>query len=190
MTGPFTRGEHLDPHDVVGYIDGTLDPAARTRVEAHVSDCEECTGELAAVSRLRPTPRRRIPWLGMGAAAAAVLAAVLVGPRVGQRADDDAPPVRGDSAATMSVVAPADGATLGELPEFAWRPMPGATTYRVSVTGADGDSIWAVTTRDTAVRPSESAVQPRSGVYYWYVDALLADGGSIAGTAHEFRLTQ
>jgi anti-sigma factor RsiW len=181
----------LDPHDVTAYIQGAIDPPTRVRIEAHLSDCDECATEVAEVSRLwRPAPPR-VRWLGpatAAAAAAAVIAVVLVGPRARQEARDAVPAVRGDSAAAVEVLAPGDGTALAETPMFAWRPVPGAAAYRVSVSLADGDSVWAVTTRDTTARPPDSVLSRQVEAYYWYVDALLSDGRSVAGTAHRFRL--
>jgi anti-sigma factor RsiW len=178
---------HLDPHEVASYLSGTAGPAARTRLEAHLADCEECTAELAEVRRLQraaPPPRR---WLVPAAAAAAVIAVVLVGPRLGQR-QPEPPPVRGDGAPPAVVtLTPPDGATL-TAPVFAWRPVAGATAYRISITRADGDSVWAAAVGDTSVRVPDGVLAPAPGGYFWYVDALLADGRSVPGTAHEFRL--
>jgi hypothetical protein len=125
----------------------------------------------------------------LGAAAAAVIAVVLVGPRLGERGGQEPPPVRGDSAAgAVAVVSPDEGATLREAPAFVWRPVPHATAYRISVTTETGDSVWASTTGDTAIAAPADAF-PLSAVYYWYVDALMRDGSSIPGSAHEFRLS-
>jgi hypothetical protein len=180
---------HVDPHDVVGYIEATLPPAERARVEAHLSVCEDCTSELAAVSRLRRPARRQVLRIGLAAAAAAAIAIVLLGPRV-QRPPANEPPVRGDDAAAAAptVVAPADGAILSAAPVFAWRPLPGATAYRISVSRADGDSVWAATVRDTVVAMPAGVLRAGTDPYYWYVDVLLPDGRSLAGKPRQFRL--
>jgi anti-sigma factor RsiW len=181
----------LDPHDVTAYIQGGLEPAARTRVEAHLSDCDECATEVAEVSRLWRPASPRVRWLGpatAAAAAAAIIAVALIGPRARQEAREAVPPVRGDTAAAVEVLAPRDGAAPTATPVFVWRPVPGAAAYRVSVSLADGDSVWAFTTRDTSARPPDSLLARDVEVYYWYVDALLSDGRSVAGTAHQFRL--
>ena len=181
--------EHVDPHDVVGYIEATLPSAERARVEAHLSVCDKCTSELAAVSRLRRPARRPILHIGVAAAAAAVIALVLLGPRA-QRPLTDEPPVRGDdaAAAAATLVAPADGAILAAAPLFAWRPLPGATAYRISVSRADGDSVWAATVRDTVVAMPAGVLPGGTDSYYWYVDVLLSDGRSLAGKPRQFRL--
>jgi predicted anti-sigma-YlaC factor YlaD len=186
MTAIPSPDGHLDPHEVAAYLSGTSEPVARARVEAHLADCEQCTAELVAVRRLhRGAPRGR-SWLGAAAAAAAVIAVVLIGPRLGER-PAVTPPVRGDSTSTVVSLSPRNGATL-VTPVFAWRPVAGATAYRITITRADGDSVWAASVRDTSVRVPDGALVPAPDGYFWYVDALLADGRSIAGSAHEFRL--
>jgi anti-sigma factor RsiW len=187
MTPTPSPDGHLDPHEVASYLSGKADPAARTRVETHLADCAECTAELVAVRRLhRGAPRTR-RWLGVTAAAAAVIAVVLIGPRLGER-QTRTPPVRGDeSTPAVVTLSPPDGATL-TAPVFAWRPVAGATAYRIAITRADGDSVWAASVRDTSIRAPEGVLVPSAEGYFWYVDALLADGRSVAGTAHEFRL--
>jgi hypothetical protein len=187
MTPIPTPDGHLDPHEVSSYLGGTADPAARSRIEGHLADCEECTAEVAAVRRLHhPAPSAR-RWIGAGAAAAATITLVLLGPHLGGR-PAGAPPVRGDdSIAAVVTLAPLDGAEL-RTPTFAWRPVAGATAYRIAITRADGDSVWAASVQDTAVRMPDGVLVPGAERYFWYVDALLADGQSVAGTAHEFRL--
>jgi hypothetical protein len=95
--------------------------------------------------------------------------------------------VRGDTAAVVvTAVAPADGAEVKSAPRLVWHPVADASGYRVSVTRPNGDSAWAVMVDDTAVTAPDSVLAP--GAYFWYVDALLSDGRSIAGKAREFRL--
>lgn len=181
---------HLDPHEVTGYLEAALSTPDRGRVEAHLADCEECAAELVAVGRLRGRTRAPTRWLGAAAAAAAVVAVVLLGPRVTRKPGETPSPVRGDSVSALRLVAPSDGADLAGAPVFAWRSVPGAAAYRIMVSRADGDSVWAATTRDTTARPPQEALAAQAEPYYWYVDALLADGRSVSGTPHRFRLGQ
>jgi anti-sigma factor RsiW len=192
MTQPSSSDAHLEVDQVVGYLAGTLSSAERARVQAHLADCAECTSELVEVNRLRRPVRARARWLvPAAAAAAAAIVLVVVGPRLARDGSESPSPIRGgEGGPAVSVVAPADGSELPGLPTFTWRGVPGATAYRLSVSRADGDSVWAATVRDTSARAPESSTLPAPDVYYWYVDVLLADGRSIAGTAHEFRVTR
>jgi hypothetical protein len=189
MTAPLPSEGHLEPEQVVGYLENTLTAAGRRQVQAHLADCAECAAELVDVSRLRRASRPASSWLPVAAAAAAVIAVVLVGPRLAHRTSA-APeaPVRGAPGVAVSVVAPAEGEVIGGTPNFTWHAVPGATAYRITLSRADGDSVWAATVHDTTARPPASVALPARDLYYWYVDVLLADGRSVGGTAHQFRV--
>jgi len=179
---------HLDPHEVASYLSGAADPGARVRLEAHLADCEDCTAELVAVRRLHRPAAPTGGRIALGAAAAAVIAVVLLGPRLGGRHVVEPPPVRGDSAAdAVAAIAPPEGATLSGTPTLVWRSLRDATAFRVAITSESGDSVWAAVVSDTAVTPP-AGVLATSSLYYWYVDALRNDGSSVPGTAHVFRL--
>ena len=181
---------HLEAGEVTRYLARTLSPAERGSVEQHLADCADCTAELVAVNRLHQTgraPLRRVAVVA--AAAAAVAGIVILGPSLVPSRPADIPQIRGAEAQpAVSIVLPADGAVLNAAADFTWRSVPGATAYRVSVTRASGDSVWATTTSDTSVRASAHVSQAGSGLYYWYVDVLLEDARSVAGPVHEFRI--
>jgi anti-sigma factor RsiW len=189
MTIPMPPGPHLEVEQVVAYLENRLPAPERRRVQAHLADCAECASELVEVSRLRRPPRPMMRWLGPAAVAAAVVAVALVGPwHLRQATGPTVPPVRGGGGVTVDAVAPAEGAVVSGAPKFTWRSMPGATSYRITVSRADGDSVWTATVTDTTARAPTTSAFDGSTSYYWYVDVLLADGRSIAGTAHEFRV--
>jgi len=188
MTEPHTelREPHPTEHEIAGYLRRTLAAADRERVEVHLSHCAICAEELAAIVRLAPGRRPGYRWLVAGAAAAAVIAGVLLA-RPGTPPAGDV--VRGDTtAAAVTPVLPADGAVVAGVPTLIWRSVTGAATYRVSVTGENGDSVWAAETADTTAAPPAMAL-PGTGRYFWIVDALLADGRSVTSGAHEFRIS-
>jgi anti-sigma factor RsiW len=159
MTNPAPE-PHLDPHEISGYLEGTVAPAQRARLEAHLADCEECTAEMVAVSRLRRPAGRAMRWAGAAAIAAAVLAVVVVG-RPHERGAGHAVRERGDtSGSAVHAVAPAEGAVVSSGPLLVWNAVPGASTYRVAVTRANGDSVWAAAVRDTTARVTNSTLVP------------------------------
>lgn len=90
------------------YADGALDPATRSRVDAHLATCADCRAEVAALAailaeartlpreiqparnlwpgiapRLAARPSRRVPWLQL-AAALALFAGGFAAARLGQ----------------------------------------------------------------------------------------------------------
>lgn len=187
MTGQPPETPHMEPHEVAGYVAGSLDPGVRARIEAHLSDCEPCTAEVADVLRLRRKTQSPIRWAGIAAAAAAVIAVVVVSRPPSRPGVGAIPPVRGDTgASTVKMVQPANDAALLEPPVFVWRAVPGATAYRITVSRADGDSVWTASVSDTTARAPAASLM--ADTYYWYVDAILADGSSRAGTPHRFSL--
>ena len=190
LSQPRSSAAHLGAGEMARYLARTLSPADRESVEHHLADCAQCTGELVAVNRLHRAdraPMRKVA--AVAAAAAAVAGIVLLGPALVPPRPANAPEIRGaESQPAVSVVLPADGAVLRAAPDFTWRAVPGATAYRVSVSRASGDSVWATTTSDTSVRGTPHVSRAGSGLYYWYVDVLLEDARSIPGPVHEFRI--
>jgi hypothetical protein len=179
---------HLEPHQVAGYVAGTLSIADRRQVEGHLADCEPCTEEVAAVARLarpRGSPSR---WLPAAAAAAAAIAAVTI--LVPGRSGPVAPAETlraGGSDAGIAIVSPPEGSTLGAESALVWRSVPRATSYRWTVTTEDGDSLAAGFTSDTTALMPAAVIEAQSGTRHWYVDALLSDGSSASTAIHEFR---
>lgn len=179
---------HLDPHDVVAYLERTLSQSDRARVEAHLAACEDCSNEIAEVWRLWRPGVKPTSWLPIGLAAAAVIAVVVLLRPAGNRAEMPAADVlRGsERASAVITVAPADSAVVQGQPVLVWRPVPGATGYRVTLSREDGDSLWTGSSSDTTAAVPAGVALGRSARYFWYVDALLPDGQSLTSGIHEF----
>ena len=187
MTHAPSDSPHLEIPQVVAYIERTLPAEERGRVEQHLSHCEECTAEIAAVLRLRPRRARRVPWTPIGIAAAAAVAGVLlVRPLLQHPIASTDVERQGQTGALLPIVAPAAGAQVPGAVTLVWHAARGASVYRVTLSRADGDSVWAGNTTDTAIAIPPSIVLDRSARYYWYVDALLADGRALSTGVHGF----
>jgi putative zinc finger protein len=180
---------HLDPGEVARHAAGTASPDERARVEAHLAECESCTGEVVAAWRFAGRRRIRGGWIAIGTAAAALLAGVLLW---APRPSGTGPVVRGHEPAgggqALAIVSPVDRAVVGPDIALTWRSRPGVATYKLSVTGADGDSVWASITRDTVAQLPTSLGLAKGASYFWYVDALLAEGRGVTSGIHEFRV--
>jgi hypothetical protein len=88
-----------------------------------------------------------------------------------------------DSGAELSLLGPVGTVVRAERPVFRWRPLTGATSYKVTVLDADFNSVA------TSAPLTTTAWQPPSGlargsVYSWQLTAVKADGQeTIAPTA-------
>ena len=68
---------------------------------------------------------------------------------------------------------------------FTWRSVAEGATYRLSLTDEAGDVLWTVNTPDTTVALVDIMLEADQ-LYYWYVDALLHDGGSATTGVQQF----
>jgi hypothetical protein len=176
--------DHLDAGIVAAYVDGTVDPARLGGVEGHLADCAICRREVMEGTRML---RGRRPWkrwsvMGTVAAAAAVLLLIAQPGRVPESQD---PVIRaGEDTVTEAVlrftaIAPADTESVsGGSIVFQWRSPSTEASYRITVTNEIGDLLWSETTYDTTVALPGDVPFELGETYFWYVDALLPNGGS------------
>lgn len=189
--------DHLEPDVIAAYLDGDLPDGERESVEAHLSGCDECCMEVAAIDdTLRSMPRARAfrRYSMPAVAAAAILAAVLIGrpwsegpttpgvaPDVIERAAPDIVSTR------IEAVSPHQGAVVepGGM-ALQWRSAGQGARYQVTITTAEGDSVWVAMVTDTvATLPAEALELDRE--YLWYVDALMSNGRTASTGVSYFR---
>jgi hypothetical protein len=190
--------EHPAIHDLAAYLEHRLDDASRRRVESHLAECDQCRREVVDGERvLRAAPDRRtsvrrpIAVLAGLAAAAVVLFTVLPRDRTGGGGPVERGPAAPVAPVTPAIVVvePADAAQLTEAPAtFVWRPSPGVSLYKFTLTDEQGRVLWSTSTRDTLLAPPGSLQVPPTARYFWYVDALRADGGTVSSGVHAFRV--
>ena len=186
---------HLTAEHVTAFLDRRMTAAERAAAENHLADCRVCRAEIIEVRRLlarqpMARPRVLVP-LGIAAAAAIVFIALNLGQ---VRNDPESERVRtpavtqtGDASRRISVLSPVDGDTLAPgRPVLSWSAVVGEPTYRLTMTDASGQPVWTSNTTDTTVTlPANGMLQPRHS-YYWYVDALRADGRAASTGVHSF----
>lgn len=157
------------------------DEAARLATLDHVMSCGECRTELDLLRTVEEAgvrsgavsaPGRR-RWMMPAALAATLLIAVGLG-RVALRPSEDA--VRSGDAARVDLVAPGAEVPAGAPVSFAWRPVEGASRYRLEVLNESGDLAIEAETRDTTLT-SDSAASLAPGSYQWWVIALAPAPG-------------
>ena len=152
------------------------DEAARLATLDHAMSCGECRTELDLLRTVEEAgvrsgavaaPGRR-RWMMPAALAATLLVAVALG-RVALKPSEDT--VRSDDATRVELVAPGAEVPAGAPVRFAWRPVEGASRYRLEVLNESGDLAIEAETRDTMLT-SDSAASLAPGTYQWWVIAL------------------
>ena len=192
---------HLSIMDAAAFVDGRLSRLQRLDAEAHLSQCAECRAEIADVANLlasAPIPRVRrsaVLWSAGALASAAAVVFLIARPsseflQRSAATRTERAPMDKTSPVTLEARVPAAMSTVGrdEL-RFVWRHDDGAT-YHVFVADAAGAPLFDLITRDTSVTPPRSVVLLPGVRYYWYVDALRANGTSLSSGPNAFSLRQ
>jgi hypothetical protein len=177
---------HLEPDVVAAYVERRLSSDALASAEQHLAVCATCRREVAQIVKvLRPPAARRLPALGLAAAAVLVIAVLLVGDDPG---DVDTPPVRnGATSPGLQVVAP-DSMVSSVSPVFIWRSLEPATRYEFSLADEAGGRIFFLSLSDTVLSLPDSVRLQQGRIYQWLVDALRPDGRSTTTGVRYVRL--
>lgn len=177
--------------ELAAYLDRRLAGPEQERIESHLAGCAECRTELLETRQLlRQNHRpRRLVIGGLLAAAAALI--LVVRPAIETRNPGEASsPLRAGPDAAMMVAYGPIGESSSALPTFAWGAERGASTYRLTVTTAEGTTVWSVSAADTVVALSDSVRLRQGERYLWVVDALLDDGTTRSTGLREFRVAR
>ncbi|HMA20168.1 MAG TPA: hypothetical protein VKO87_05165 [Gemmatimonadaceae bacterium] len=187
--------ESLTTGEIAAFLDGKLEGAELSRVQALLAADPDARQELIKASRIvasapsaRQSKRSWIPAFATLAAAAAI-AIVFIPARNINR---DAAPISAErrapaeEAPKIQVVVPAEGSSVrNDEHPFRWRGVDGAT-YRVIVSDVSGNTVLQKNTTDTVLAIPESLLRNEGATYYFAVYALLPDGSSLGSGAHEF----
>jgi len=182
--------------------DPALDPAIRRQLAAHLVICDACrlqrdverrvgrgltTGRLtlrrrsAAGHEHRRATRRLVG--GGGLLLAASLAALLLVP---PRSRDAGRIERGAVAGAFR--RPVEGeVVLSGRPRLTWRPVPGATAYRVRVSEVGGPFHWQGRTEAPELRLPRDVALPPHRDFRAVVTPVPPDLGPVGGTSVSFR---
>jgi len=188
--------QHLTAEDVTAFLDRRMATDERTAVEAHLADCRLCREEVAAVKRLlaaRPIGRPMM-LVPIGLAAAAALAFVLLntnraapGSSTERLRTPSGVTLPADASSRIVARSPADGDTIGTGKlALLWSAVPDDPSYRFTLTDASGEPVWTTTTTDTSVTLPPNIVLRSRTTYFWYVDALRADGRAASTGVRRF----
>lgn len=201
--------EHVKPDELAAYADRALDPDDLRRIEAHLVDCAECRTEL--VSGLRAalefekedviplhqgydsgSQQRRVRWPVLATLAAAAAVLIIAVPGVRDRAERspierNTPGIGVPVVPRIQIISPQEGhAIRTERPLLTWKQENDASDFQVSVTDAAGRVLWNATTSDTSIVLPRKVLNAGRGQYFWYVDALRADGRTLTSGVHSF----
>ena len=182
--------QHLDPRDVVAYVDRVATPSERARIESHLVSCPECRAEvseaahiIATLPRARGTRRRVV----ISAAGIAAMLLVFLWPRAdrqnGQPQHREAP--------VTTTIAPVILAPVGAVESakvFAWSSVPHSDRYELRVFDSEGGVVWESETTDTVLAPPPTITLRPGKPYYWKVQAHTGFDRSASTDLVEFSI--
>jgi len=174
-------GEHMRDVEMAAYLDRRLSGPERARVEGHLAECAECRLEMREVRGLldrSARPRRLMVGAGLLAAAASLF--LVLRPTVVD------PPRGGGAPPALTAYGPTGEVPLAAL-RFVWGAAPGATAYRLTISGGNGVPVWSGSVADTVFVLPDSVPLGVDQQYVWIADALLGDGSSRSTGLHDFK---
>jgi hypothetical protein len=187
MNPVYEEGRHMTELESASYLDRGLSNSARDQIEDHLAECVVCRENVSEAQKLitaiaRPRRMTRITlWGALAAAAALVIVPQVLQRQTGGRVSRDAV-----VPTTIPAYAPTESVDSRPL-RFVWGSVPGAASYRITLSTTDGTTLWSRNLSDTvSVLPTDVTLEP--GVdYVWYADAVLSDGSSVTTGLREFR---
>jgi hypothetical protein len=167
------RASCPSPEAIQALVRREGDEASRLATLDHVMSCGDCRTELDLLRTVEEAGQRsgavaapgRRRWMMPAALAATLLLAVGLGRLVLKPAEDTVRSGR------VELIAPGAEVPAGSPVSFAWRPVEGASRYRLEVLTPSGDLAIEAETHDTALT-SDSAARLAPGSYQWWVIAL------------------
>jgi hypothetical protein len=188
MTDSTSRPNHLTDSEMARYLDRRVSLEERDRIEDHLASCAECREHALGTQQvLRRARRPRMVATGSVLAAAAVVLIWIAG--VEPAKDRSAQQLRGVASNNTGLIAygPTGDAKRQSL-RFVWGSAPGAASYRLSVTAADGAQVWSQSGVDTVASLPRSINLRAGAKYMWVADAVLRDGSTRSTGLREFSL--
>jgi hypothetical protein len=122
--------------------------------------------------------------IGGAIAAAIVLVFVIVRPDSSET--DQRALMRSDTAGEPLVAYGPIGTPNRLGLRFVWGAVPGAESYRLTVSRGDAHALWSSSGTDTVATLPDSVTLRVNERYYWVADALLSDGTTRSTGLREF----
>lgn len=203
---------HISEAELILFLENKLPVKTRRRVEQHLSDCERCSADIAAIKRLdkvfadssaptiEPSVLERAGNLSAGrtarfflirgtaryAIAASIILAVGIGTIVLLRRPPKISEFRrpGESAPAFNLL-PEDGTAVSTV-HFQWSRIPHARVYNVCLLEENGRILRMISTPDTNLTISSEVVLQPGKRYLWKVEAFLPDETKLGSKLHVF----
>ena len=156
------RASCPSPEAIQALVRREGDETTRLATLDHVMSCGECRTELDLLRTVEEAGQRsgavaapgRRRWVMPAALAATLLLAVGLG-RLALKPSEDT--VRSGDTGRVELIAPGAEVPAGAPVSFAWRPVEGASRYRLEVLNASGDLAIEAETHDTALTSDSAA---------------------------------
>jgi Putative zinc-finger len=185
---------HPDTEDIAAYLNRSLPSAAHSDLEAHLASCRSCRREVISARRLVQAASLRSRWPMIVPAAVAALLALTLAGRAVLVPTVHRPGVRGPAAAagtekvpTIPAFSPPEGRSVpvGTV-RFTWGGQLDQPLYRLTLTDGSGKALWVRDTGDTTLAVLADVALAPGRTYFWYVDALDANGEALTTGTRRF----
>jgi hypothetical protein len=173
-------GVHMNDLEIASYLDRGLSDADRARIEDHMVDCSECRHNVAEAQQLVATlrrPRRHVFAVG-GLIAVAAAALIVVAPQLKRSGQPLDLVTRDEIASSALEVYEPTGDVLRRPANFVWGSARDAVSYRITLSSAEGTTMWSASVPDTTAALPDSVTLRAGTKYVWFVDAILGDGST------------
>ena len=180
---------HLDPNEIVAYIDHAATGEQRARLESHLARCADCRAEIRDAERIIASLPVNRSWRRRGAFSAAAVAAALLIVAVLPRPGSERSSLQHREAAVATTISPVSLAPVRHvesLGAFIWRSVPHASRYEVRVFDVNGFVVWHEETTDTTLRAPVAAGIRAGRPYYWRVQANVGYDRRVTSELAEF----
>ena len=174
-----------------------LDADTRRRLEDHLAVCDACRltralgpalGREAARLETRPAAgaAARVATIAAGGGAMLLAASLVLMLALPPRSRQAGLVMRSGGPEVFQ--RPVDGEVVRDrTPRLRWRPVPGATAYRVTIAAVGGDYRWQGTTRGTSLEPPATAALPPAGDFRVMLEPVPEDLAPPGGWSTTFR---
>ncbi len=193
------ESKDISAAEIAAFLDGRLEGEELRRVEAILASNAEVRQEMIKASRIvasapaksesLSSARWLVPIVAVAAAAALLVMVRPQTPPAPERVSRERPS-RVEGADHVLLLSPTDGSTLSDHQvRFTWRGYNDAT-YTFHISDETGHIVFSSPSSDTSITVDLTKLGVASGKLYWQVDALAANGSSLASGFSSVQLSR